>query len=61
MSQGDQYQSKGATPAPSTSQVGHIDQGQDIGRGPAQSLQAESLGQARQMMCYHCRQHGHMR
>ena len=59
--QRDQYQSEGATPAPSTSQPCHIDQGQDVGQGRAQGLQAESLGQARQMMCYHCRQPGHMR
>ena len=59
--QRDQYQFEGATPAPSTSQAGHIDQGQDVGRGRAQGLQAESSGQARQMMCYHCRQPGHMR
>ena len=61
MGQRDQYQSEGATPAPSTSQAGHIDQGQDVGRGRAQELQAESSGQARQMTCYHCRQPGHMR
>ena len=59
MGQKDQYQSEGATPAPSTSQAGHIDQGQDVGRGRAQSLQAESSGQARQIMCYHCCQPGH--
>ena len=59
--QRDQYQSEGATPTPSTSQAGHIDQGQDVGQGRAQSLQAESSGQARQMTCYHCRQLGHMR
>ena len=47
MGQRDQYQSEGATPTPSTSQVGHIDQGQDVGRGRAQSLQVESSGQAR--------------
>ena len=51
MSQGDQYQSEGATPAPSTSQAGHIDQGQGVDRGRAQGLQAESSGQARQMTC----------
>ena len=61
MGQRDQYQSEGATPAPSTSQAGHIDQGQDVGRSRAQSLQAESSGQARQMMCYHCLQPGYMR
>ena len=57
--QGNQYQFQGATPAPSTSQTGHI--GQSAGRGRAQGLQAKSSGQARQMMCYHCRQPGHMR
>ena len=68
MGQRDQYQSRsvtawyeGATPAPSTSQVGHIGQGQGVGRGRPQDLQAESSGQARQMTCYHCRQPGHMR
>ena len=59
MGQGNQYQFQGATPAPCTSQTGHI--GQSTGRGRAQGLQAESSGQARQMMCYHCRQPGHMR
>ena len=58
---GNQYQFQGATPAPSTSQTGHIGQGQSVGQGRAQGLQAESSGQARQMMCYHCRQPGHMR
>ena len=46
---------------PSTSQAGHIGQSQSAGRGLGQELQAESLGQARQMTCYHCRQPGHMR
>ena len=59
MGQGNQYQFQGATPAPSTSQTGHI--GQSVGRGRAQDLQAESLGQAGQMTCYHCRQPRHMR
>ena len=59
MGQRDQYQSEGATPAPSTSQTGHI--GQSAGRGRAQGLQAESSDQVRQIMCYHCRQPGHMR
>ena len=59
MGQRDQYQSEGATPAPSTSQTGHI--GQSAGRGRAQGLQAESSDQDRQMMCYHYRQPGHMR
>ena len=54
MGQRDHYQSKGATPAPSTSQAGHIDQGQSVGRGRPQDLQAKSLGQTRQMTCYHC-------
>ena len=47
--------------SPSTSQKGHIDQGQSAGRGLGQELQAESLGQVGQMTCYHCRQPGHMR
>ena len=68
MGQRDQYQSgtvtawyEGATPAPSTSQAGHIGQSQGVGRGRPQDLQAESSSQARQMTCYHCRQLGHMR
>ena len=61
MGQRDQYQSEDDTPAPSTSQAGHIDQGQGVGRGRPQEFQTESSGQARQMMCYHCLQHGHMR
>ena len=61
MGQRYQYRSQGATSTPSTSQTGHIGQGQSIGRDQAQGLQAESLGQARQMTCYHCRQPGHMR
>ena len=68
MGQRDQYQSgsvtawyEGAIPAPSTSQAGHIGQGQGVGRGRPQDLQAESLGQTRQMTCYHYRQPGHMR
>ena len=61
MGQRDQYQSEGATPAPSTSQASHIDQDQGVGRGRPQELQAESSGQARQMTCYHCLQPGHMR
>ena len=60
MGQGNQYQFQGATPAPNTSQIGHIGQGQSVGRGRAQDLQAKSSGQARQMTCYHCRQCGHM-
>ena len=61
MGQGNQYQFQGAAPAPSTSQTGHIGQGQSAGRSLAQGLQAESSGQARQMTCYHCRQPGLMR
>ena len=61
MGQRDQYQSEGATPTSSTSQAGHIGQGQSVGRDRPQDLQAESSGQARQMTCYHCRQPGHMR
>ena len=47
MGQGNQYQFQGAAPAPSTLQTGHIGQDQSAGRGRAQGLQAESLGQAR--------------
>ena len=61
MDQRDQYQSEGAAQAPGTSQMGHIGQGQGVGRGRAQGLQAESSGQAGQMTCYHCCQPGHMR
>ena len=61
MGQGNQYQFQGAAPVPSTSQTGHIGQGQSGCQGRAQDLQAESLGQAGQMKCYHCRQSGHMR
>ena len=50
MSQGNQYQFQGAAPAPSTSQTGHIGQGQSIGRGRAQNLQAKSSGQAGQIV-----------
>ena len=59
--QRDQYQSEDATPALSTSRTGHIGQGQSVGRGRPQDLQAESSGQAKQMTCYHCRHPGHMR
>ena len=61
MGQRNQYQSEGVALAPSTSQTGHIGQGQSVSRGRAQGLQAESSGQAEQMTCYHCRQPGHMR
>ena len=46
MGKGKQYQFQGATPAPSTSQTGHIGQGQSVGQGRPQDLQAESSGQA---------------
>ena len=61
MGQRNQYQSEGAALAPSTSQTGHISQGQSVGRGRAQGLQAESSCQDEKMTCYHCRQPGHMR
>ena len=61
MGQGNKYQFQGATLVPSTSQMGPIGQGQSVGRGRAQDLQAESSSQAGQMTCYHCRQPGHMR
>ena len=61
MGQGNQYQFQGATPAPSTSQTGHIGQGQSVGQGRPQDLMAESSGQAGKRTCYHCRQPGHMR
>ena len=54
-SMGRRYQS------PSTSQMGHIGQNQSASRGLGQDFQGESLGQARQMTCYYCRQPGHMR
>ena len=44
MGQRNQYQSHGATQAPSTSQTGHISQDQSAGQGRAQGLQAESSG-----------------
>ena len=46
MGQGNQYQFQGVVQAPSTSKIGHIGQGQSVGRGRAQDLQAESSGQA---------------
>ena len=46
MGQGNQYQFQGAASAPSTSQTGHIGQGQSVGRGRPQDLQAKSSGQA---------------
>ena len=61
MDQRDQYQFQGAAPAPSTSQTRHIGRDQSAGWGRAQGLQANSLGQARQMTCYHCRQPRNMR
>ena len=61
MGQRDQYQSQGAAQAPSTLQTSHIDQSQSASRGQGQDLQAESLGQARQMTCYHCSRPGNMR
>ena len=61
MGQRNQYQSEGAAQSPSTLQTGHIGQGQSVGRGRAQGLQAESSGQDGQMMCYHCHQPGHIR
>ena len=61
MGQGNQYQFQGAAPTPSTSQTGHIGQGQSVGRGRPQDLQAESSSQARQMTCCHCRQPGRRR
>ena len=47
--------------SPSTSHAGHIGQDQSVGRGRAQGLQAESLGQGGHMTCYHCLQPGHRR
>ena len=38
MGQENHYQFQGAAPAPSTSQTGHIGQGQRIGRGRPQDL-----------------------
>ena len=45
----------------STSQAGHIGQGQGVGRGRPQDFLPKSSDQAGQMTCYHCRQPGHMR
>ena len=61
MGQRDQCQYEGASKTPSTSQMDHIGQGQSVGRGRPQNLQAESSGQAGQMTCYHCRHPGHRR
>ena len=61
MGKGNKYQFQGATLTPSTSQTGHIGQGQSVGRGRPRDLQAGSSVQAGQMTCYHCRQPGHMR
>ena len=55
MGQRDQCQYEGASQEPSTSQTGHIGQGQSVGRGRPQDMQAESSGHAGQMACYHCR------
>ena len=51
MGQGNKYQFQGATPAHRTSQMSHMGQGQSVGRGRAQGLQAESSGQVGQMTC----------
>ena len=59
--QRDQYQSEVSAQASSTLWTGHIGQGQSVGRGRPQDLQAESSSQPGQMTCYHCRQPGHMR
>ena len=61
MGQRDKYQSEDATPTLSTSRMGHIGQGQSVGRGRPKDLQVESSGQAGQMTCYHCSQLEHMR
>ena len=61
MGQGNQYQFQRAGQASSTSQTGHIGQGQGVGQGRPWDLQAESSSQAGQMTCYHCRQPGHRR
>ena len=45
----------------SISQTSHIGQGQGVGRGRPQDLQAKSSGQAGQMTCYHCLQPRHRR
>ena len=61
MGQGNQYQFQGVVPTPGTSQTGHIGQGQSVGRGRPQDLQAKSSGQVGQRTCYHCRQPWHRR
>ena len=47
--------------SPSVSHMGHMGQGQGIGRGRPQDLQAKSLGRAGQVTFYHCLQPGHRR
>ena len=47
--------------SPSVSQTGHMGQGQGVGRGRPQDLQAESSDRAGQVTCYHCLQPGHRR
>ena len=42
MGKRNQYQSQGVAPAPSTSQMSHITQGQSVGRGRPQDFQADS-------------------
>ena len=55
----NQFQLRGAIQAPSVAQVGH--RGQSVGRGQVQDSQAWTSSQARQTICYLCRQLGHMR
>ena len=61
MGQRNQYQSQGAAQPPSTSQTGHIDQSQSVGRGRGHGSQAGISSQTGQAICYYCRHHGHMR
>ena len=56
MGQRNQFQSRGAIQAPSVAQMG-----QSVGRGQVQDSQAGTSSQAKQTICYFCRQLGHMR
>ena len=57
--QRNQFQLQGAIQAPSAAQMGQRDQ--SVGRSQVQRSQTETSSQARQTICYFCRQPGHMR
>ena len=59
MGQRNQFQFRGAIQAPSVAQLGQ--RGQSVGRVQVQDSQAGTSSQARQTICYFCRQLGHMR